>query len=257
MSTAPAAESSSFAGQTVIVTGAAQGIGRAIAVAFLDRGANVALADLHVEKLESFAREREGGGGRILARRVDLSSAAEIDGFVAAVEERFGSVEILVNNAGIHPLHPIQEISDEEWDAVQAINLKAQFRLCRAVLPGMRRRRYGRIINVSSEAGKNGGTVAGAHYAASKGGVLAFTRNLAQQVGMDGITVNAICPGRIVTEMSGAVSPEVNRRFIDMSLVKRLGAPEDVAFAVCYLADRRASFVTAESMNVNGGTLRD
>jgi 3-oxoacyl-[acyl-carrier protein] reductase len=247
-----------FQGQTAVVTGAAQGIGRAIAEAFLERGANVALCDLRIDKLESFAVQMAGkGAGQIFARRVDLSRVSEITDFVASVEAKFSAIDILVNNAGIHPLHPILEISDEEWDQVLAINLKAQFRLCKAVLPGMRRRKYGRIINISSEAGKNGGTVAAAHYSASKGGVLAFTRNLAQQVGADGITVNAVCPGRIATEMSGAVSPEENQKFIDKSILKRLGGPEDIAFAVCYLADRRAGFVTAETMNVNGGTLRD
>jgi 3-oxoacyl-[acyl-carrier protein] reductase len=247
-----------FDGQTALVTGAAQGIGRAIAAAFIERGANVALCDIRMEKLESFAKQMSAKArGSIFVHRVDLSAAREISDFVAAVEARFGAIDILVNNAGVHPLHPILEISDEEWDRVLAVNLTAQFRFCKAVLPGMRSRRYGRIINISSEAGKNGGTVAAAHYAASKGGVLAFTRNLAQQVGADGITVNAICPGRIATEMSGAVSPAENQKFIDKSIVKRLGAPEDVAFAVCYLADRRGGFVTAETMNVNGGTLRD
>lgn len=247
-----------FQGQTAIVTGAAQGIGRAIAAAFVERGANVALCDLRVEKLESFAKEMASiAKGEIFVQRVDLSKASEIAGFVTAVETKLGGIDILVNNAGIHPLHLILEISDEEWDHVLSINLKAQFRFCKAVLPGMRRRKYGRIINISSEAGKNGGTVAAAHYSASKGGVLAFTRNLAQQCGADGITVNAVCPGRIATEMSGAVSPEENQKFIDKSIIKRLGGPEDIAFAVCYLADRRAGFVTAETMNVNGGTLRD
>ena len=121
----------------------------------------------------------------------------------------------------------------------------------------MRERTFGRIINISSEAGKNGGTVAALHYAASKGAVLAFVRNLAQQVGADGITVNAIAPGRIMTAMSSAVSPEENQKFIDNSITKSLGTPEDIAYAVSYLASREASFVTAETMMVNGGTLRD
>ncbi|MGA2477422.1 MAG: SDR family NAD(P)-dependent oxidoreductase [Spirochaetia bacterium] len=247
-----------FEGQTAVVTGAAQGIGRAIAVAFVERGANVALCDLRIDKLESFAREMAPTAkGGIFVQRIDLSNVSEINSFVAATETRFGGIDILVNNAGIHPLHPILEISDDEWDTVLSINLKAQFRFCKAVIPGMRRRKYGRIINISSEAGKNGGTVAAAHYCASKGGVLAFTRNLAQQVGAEGITVNAICPGRIATEMSGAVSAEENQKFIDKSIIKRLGGPDDIAFAACYLADRRAGFVTAETMNVNGGTLRD
>jgi NAD(P)-dependent dehydrogenase (short-subunit alcohol dehydrogenase family) len=247
-----------FSGQTAIVTGAAQGIGRAIAAALVERGANVALCDLRIEKLEAFQKEMSPGvKGGIFVRRVDLSKAEEITAFAAAVEKRFSGVDILVNNAGIHPLHAIMDIPDDEWDLVLSVNLTAQFRFCKAVLPGMRKRGYGRIINISSEAGKNGGTVAAAHYCASKGGVLAFTRNLAQQVGADGITVNAICPGRIATEMSGAVSREENQKFIDRSIIKRLGRPEDIAFAVCYLADRQAGFVTAETMDVNGGTLRD
>jgi NAD(P)-dependent dehydrogenase (short-subunit alcohol dehydrogenase family) len=253
-----AAAMTDLGGKSALVTGAAQGIGRAIAAAFIERGANVALCDVQSDKLESLARDLAAGArGQILFRRVDLSNGGEIDAFAAEAEARLGAIDILVNNAGIHPLHPIAEISDEEWDRVLSVNLKAQFRFCKAVIPGMRRRKYGRIINISSEAGKNGGTVAAAHYAASKGGVLAFTRNLAQQVGADGITVNAVCPGRIATEMSAAVSPEENRKFIDKSIIKRLGAPEDIAFAVCYLADPRAGFVTAETMNVNGGTLRD
>jgi 3-oxoacyl-[acyl-carrier protein] reductase len=125
------------------------------------------------------------------------------------------------------------------------------------MLTAMRKRKFGRIVNISSEAGKNGGTVAAPHYCASKGGVLAFTRNLAQQVGAYGVTVNAICPGRIASKMSGAVSPAKNQKFIDKSIIKRLGSPEDIAFAVSYLANRRSGFVTAETMNVNGGTLRD
>jgi 3-oxoacyl-[acyl-carrier protein] reductase len=131
------------------------------------------------------------------------------------------------------------------------------FYFCKAVLPGMRKQKYGRIINISSEAGKHGGTVAACHYAASKGGVLAFTRNLAQQVGMDNITANAICPGRIVTAMANAVSAEENQKFINNSILKRLGDPEDVAFAAAYLASPRAKFITGETMMVNGGTLRD
>ena len=247
-----------LSGLTAIVTGSAQGIGRGIATELFRQGANVALCDLKLEKLESFAAEMGSKAkGRVFCKKVDLSKPEEIRAFVGDVEREFSKVDILVNNAGIHPLHMIDEIKDEEWDLVLAINLKAQYIFCQAVLPGMRKRKFGRIINVSSEAGKNGGTVAAPHYCASKGGVLAFTRNLAQQVGADGVTVNAICPGRIATEMSGAVSPEDNQKFIDKSIIKRLGAPEDIAFAVAYLANRRAGFVTAETMNVNGGTLRD
>ncbi|MDR1933239.1 MAG: SDR family oxidoreductase, partial [Spirochaetales bacterium] len=196
-------------------------------------------------------------GAKVFVKVVDISKKALVDAFVADVEKEFGSLQILVNNAGIHPLHPIEEISEEEWDLVMAVNLKAMFLFCKAVLPGMRKQKYGRIINMSSEAGKHGGTVAACSYAASKGGVLGFARNLAQQVGADNITVNNICPGRIVSAMANAAGAEANQKFIENSILKRIGDPEDVAFAAAYLASPRAKFITGESMMVNGGTMRD
>jgi len=248
----------SLKGHSAIVTGSARGIGKAIAMEFATLGANVALCDVQKEALEETAKEiHEKTGVKVFHKVVDIAKEIEVNAFVADVERTFGSIQILVNNAGIHPLHKIEEITSEEWDLVMAVNLRAMFYFCKAVLPGMRRQKYGRIINISSEAGKHGGTVAACHYAASKGGVLAFTRNLAQQVGMDNITANAICPGRIVTAMANAVSKEENQKFIDNSILKRLGDPEDVAFAASYLASPRAKFITGESMMVNGGTLRD
>ncbi|MBP7494306.1 MAG: SDR family oxidoreductase [Spirochaetales bacterium] len=245
-------------GQSAIVTGSAGGIGKAIALELASRGANVALCDVKKEVLSETAREiQQKTGIKIFNKVVDIAKEDEVHAFVAEVEKTFGSIQIMVNNAGIHPLHPIEEITSEEWDLVLAVNLRAMFYFCKAVLPGMRKQKYGRIINISSEAGKHGGTVAACHYAASKGGVLAFTRNLAQQVGMDNITANAICPGRIVTAMANAVSAEENQKFINNSILKRLGDPEDVAFAAAYLASPRAKFITGETMMVNGGTLRD
>ncbi|HUZ17958.1 MAG TPA: SDR family NAD(P)-dependent oxidoreductase [Spirochaetia bacterium] len=245
-------------GQSAIVTGSAQGIGRAIAAELAARGAAVALCDVREEALSAVADDiAKSAGTRVEWRIVDIANERAVAEFVTEIEKAFGGIQILVNNAGIHPLHPIEEITSDEWDRVLAVNLKAQFYFCRAVLPGMRNRKYGRIINIASEAGKNGGTVAAAHYAASKGGVLAFTRNLAQAVGIDGITVNAICPGRIASSMAGAPDSPENRRFIENSILKRIGDPEDVAFAAAYLASPHARFITAESMMVNGGTLRD
>lgn len=245
-------------GHSAIVTGAARGIGQAIALELAHRGAGVAVCDVEVDALAKSAdRLANAAEVEVIHRVVDIADERAVREFVAEVEERFGGVQILVNNAGIHPLHPIEAISAEEWDTVLTVNLKAQFYFCKAVLPGMRNRRYGRIINIASEAGKNGGTVAAAHYAASKGGVLAFTRNLAQAVGADGITVNAICPGRIASSMAGSADSPQNRRFIENSILKRIGDPADVAFAAAYLASPRAGFITAESMMVNGGTLRD
>jgi len=248
----------SLNGMTAIVTGSAQGMGKGIALGLAQRGVNVALCDVKADGLEAARKEIEAlTGQKVVAHTLDITDEMKVKAFIADVIRDLGHIDILVNNAGIHPLKPIEEIEGAEWDLVFSVNVKAHFLLAKEVLPGMRARRFGRIINISSEAGKNGGTVAALHYAASKGAVLAFTRNLAQQVGADGITVNAICPGRIQTAMSGAVSPQENQKFIDNSITKSLGLPEDVAYAVCYLASREASFVTAETMNVNGGTLRD
>jgi len=245
-------------GMAAVVTGSAQGMGKGIALGLAQHGADVALCDVKADVLEQAKKEiAEETGRRVIAEVLDITDEQKVKDFTARVERELGKIDIVVNNAGIHPLKAIEEIDGDEWDLVFRVNVKAQFYFCKAVLPGMRKRKFGRIINISSEAGKNGGTVAGLHYAASKGAVLAFTRNLAQQVGADGITVNAICPGRIQTAMSGAVSPEENQKFIDNSITKSLGQPADVAHAVQYLASREASFVTAETMNVNGGTLRD
>ncbi|WP_020610976.1 SDR family NAD(P)-dependent oxidoreductase [Sediminispirochaeta bajacaliforniensis] len=245
-------------GMCAIITGSAQGMGKGIALGLARRGVNVALCDLKWAELQETGDQiKTETGVHVLCRKVDISKQEEVENFVKEAETEFGRIDILVNNAGIHPLKPIEQISSEEWDLVFAVNVKSDFFFAKAVLPGMRKRKFGRIICISSEAGKNGGTVAALHYAASKGAVLGFVRNLAQQVGADGITVNAIAPGRIMTAMSGAVSPKENRKFIDMSITKSLGKPEDIAYAVCYLASREASFVTAETMAVNGGTLRD
>ncbi len=248
----------SLQGMSAIITGSAQGMGKGIAMGLAQRGVDVALCDVKKDVLEETAKEiRKATGRKVITGAFDITDEAAVKTFVSDVEKGFGKIDILVNNAGIHPLKPIEEIENKEWDLVFAVNVKASFFFCKAVLPGMRKQKFGRIISISSEAGKNGGTVAALHYAASKGAVLAFVRNLAQQVGADGITVNAIAPGRIATAMSGAVSPEENQKFINNSITKSLGTPEDIAYAVCYLASREASFVTAETMAVNGGTLRD
>lgn len=243
---------------TAIVTGAARGMGRAFAEELAGHGATVAICDVNKEELEKTAREFGGRfKARVIAEAVDVSSEEQVKRFVARVEREAGRVDVLVNNAAIHPLHGIEDVTVEEWDRVLGVNTRSAFLFCRAVLPGMRKRKFGRIISIASEAGKNGGTIAAPHYAASKGAILAFTRNLARAVGAEGVTVNAIAPGRIATAMAGQVSPEQNQIYIDRSAVKRLGKPEDVAWAVAFLASERSSFVTGETLNINGGTLMD
>ena len=243
---------------SALITGGAQGMGKVFARELARAGANIAICDINEESLRQTAAELSKETGiKAVAGRVDVSNEAEVNIFVNEVERQFGRIDILVNNAAIHPLHPIEEITSEEWDMVLAVNLKGYFFFAKAVLGGMRRRKYGRIINIASEAAKNGGTICALHYAASKGAVLSFTRNLAKQLGADKITVNAIAPGRIATPMASSVSDEENQIFIEKSVVKSLGRPEDIANAVLFLASKRASFVTGETMNINGGTLMD
>ncbi len=250
--------SGSLSGMTALVTGAAQGMGRQFALQLAESGADLALCDINDGELQRAAEEiRRKTGVAVVAERVDVSIEKDVKRFVSATMDVTGRVDVLVNNAAIHPLHFLEEITSEEWDRVLAVNLKAYFFFARAVVPIMRGQKFGRIINIASEAGKNGGTICGLHYAAAKGGVLSFTRNLARQLGQDGITVNAIAPGRIATPMAAAVSDEQNQVFIDRSAVKRLGKPEDIANAVLFLAGRASGFVTGETLSVNGGTLMD
>ena len=248
----------SLSGMTAVVTGAAQGMGREFALTLALAGSDIAICDINDEQLEKTAGEiRQSTAVKVIAAQVDVAKEQEVAAFGQSVERETGGVDILVNNAAIHPLHFIDDITATEWDTVLAVNLKAYFLFAKTVLPTMRKKKFGRIINIASEAGKNGGTVCGLHYAAAKGAVLAFTRNLAKQVGGEGITVNAIAPGRIATPMAAAVSKEQNQIFIDRSAVKRLGKPQDVANAVLFLANPDSGFVTGETINVNGGTLMD
>ena len=247
-----------FRDLTAIVTGAGQGMGQAIALELARAGARLAICDIQPQQLEETARQLQSIGGReTVTETLDVSDGAAVAAFVGRVQRETGSVDIVVNNAAIHPLHTIEEISDEEWDKVFAVNIKSCFYFVRAALPLMKERGFGRIINIASEAGKNGGTVCAPHYAATKGAVLAFTRHMAKQVGSHGITVNAIAPGRIASAMAGGPDDPQNAVFIERSPVRRLGDPVDVARGVRFLADPTSVFITGETLNINGGTLMD
>jgi len=247
-----------FRDLTAIVTGAGQGMGREIALVLAQAGVRPAVCDVQEGLLsETVTLLEQAGAQGVIHGVVDVSDGEGVRNFVAQVEREAGRLDILVNNAAIHPLHFIEDIEEDEWDKVFAINIKSCYHFIRAALPGMKERTFGRIINIASEAGKNGGTVCAPHYAATKGAVLGLTRNLARNVGSHGITVNAIAPGRIATAMAGAVSDEENAVFIERSAVKRLGQPVDVARAVKFLADPTSVFITGETLNVNGGTLMD
>jgi NAD(P)-dependent dehydrogenase (short-subunit alcohol dehydrogenase family) len=243
--------------KAAIVTGAGRGIGLGIALAFAREGARVALCELDVSLLDSALAEVEALGGQGLAFPMDVTSREQIDGVVRQVADRWGAIDILVNNAGIYEVLPVEEITEEQWDLVLAVNLKGTFLFCQAVLPHMKRQRAGRIVSMASAAGKTGGTLAGAHYSVSKAGVICLTKQLARELGPHGITVNAVAPGRIDTPMIRIASEEENEAFRLRTPLGRLGTPEDVANAVVFLASDEAGFITGEILDVNGGLLID
>ncbi len=234
-------------GKVALVTGASRGIGRAAALALAAAGADVAV---NYRSRGAAARETcsliRGLGRRSLELRADVSQAREVAAMVAAIEGDLGRVSILVNNAGIVSQKHLAEISEADWDEMLAVNLKSAFLATRAVLPGMRAQGWGRIIYLSSIAAQTGG-VTGPHYAASKAGLLGLTHSYARHLVREGITVNAVAPALIETEMvtrNLAVTPEVIP-------VGRFGTPEEVAEVIVMLA--RNGYITGQTINVNGG----
>jgi NAD(P)-dependent dehydrogenase (short-subunit alcohol dehydrogenase family) len=243
--------------KVAIVTGAGRGIGLGIALAFAQEGARVALCDVNGLHLESALAEVQALGGAGIGFQMDVTSKEQILRVVGEVLDQWGAVDILVNNAGIYELLPAEEISEEQWDRMLAVNLKGTFLCCQAVIPFMKRQGAGRIVNIASSAGKAGGTLAGAHYSVSKAGVICLAKQLARELGPHGITVNAIAPGRIDTPMIQIASDEENEAFRLRTPLGRLGRPEDVAGAAVFLASDEASFITGEIVDVNGGLLID
>lgn len=240
--------------RAALVTGAARGIGADIAQRLTDEGCRVILLDV----LPEVARTAELIGSGASSAVLDLSDLAVIEPFMTELLAREGPVDILVNNAGISPKHdgkraPVSETALSEWQSVMDVNLNAAFLMCKAVLPAMQARGWGRIINMSSQAARTRSTVAGSHYAASKAGLIAFSRTLAGEVGHDGITVNCIAPGRIDTPMAATAGADVNTAYVKTIPVGRIGTPEDVAQAVAYFAAEATGFVTGTVMDVNGG----
>ncbi|MGO9620256.1 MAG: SDR family NAD(P)-dependent oxidoreductase [Desulfobaccales bacterium] len=234
-------------GKVALVTGASRGIGQAAAFALAEAGADVAVS---YRQREAQALETVRGidrlGRRAIPVRADVSLAAEVADMAAVIEANLGQVDILVNNAGIVSAKPLPEISEADWDEMLAVNLKSAFLVTQRVLPGMRARRWGRIINLSSVAAQTGGATA-PHYAASKAGLLGLTHSYARLLVKEGITVNAIAPALIETEM---VTGNLNATPM-MIPVGRFGTPEEVAAVVVLLA--RDGYITGQTINVNGG----
>jgi len=241
--------------KVVIVTGAAKGIGAAIADACAREGARVAALDLDGPGADAVAAALRGRGADALALCADVTRAADIRAALDAVLARWDRVDVLVNNAGgFAVIRATEDIPESEWDAIVASNLTSVFLCVKAVLPVMKRQRYGRIVNLASVVGRGGAVRVTSHYAAAKAGVIGLTRHLALEVGADGITVNAVAPGTTATErVLRARTPEETLRVAQAIPVRRLGEPGEIADAVVFLASDAAAFINGATLDVNGG----
>ena len=242
-----------FTGRVAIVTGAARGIGRATAGRLIERGARVAVNVRDAERSSALAVSL---GGNALPVPGDITSAETVGSMVERTLDRWGRIDILVNNAAHALPTRFEHITAEEWRRAMEVNLTAPFLLIRAVLPTMKAQQYGRIVNVSSLAGRTVSTLGGAHYTASKAGLLGLTRAAAKELGKYGITVNAVCPGMIDTELTREnATPEVLERLAVGYPVPRLGTALEVADLICFVASTRAGYITGTSLDITGGDL--
>jgi NAD(P)-dependent dehydrogenase (short-subunit alcohol dehydrogenase family) len=242
-----------FAGRVAIVTGAARGLGRAVAARLHQRGAAVAVNVRDRGRAESVAASI---GERTLAVPGDIAAAGMPDEIVRLTLERFGRIDIVVNNAALARSTRFPDLTAAEWREALEVNLTAPFLLTKAALPAMKAQRYGRIVNISSSAGRTVSTLGGAHYTASKAGLLGLTRAAAKELGQYGITVNAVCPGMIDTELTHEnATPELLARLAASYPVPRLGTSLEVADLICFAASEAAGYITGASFDINGGDL--
>ncbi len=241
-----------FPGKVSLVTGASQGIGETIARSLAAEGATVLCVDVQREKLEAVKGRIVEAGGKADVFTCDVSKLDQVTAAVDAALKAHGRIDHLVNNAGITRDNLLLRMKEEEWDAVLAVNLKGVFNFTKAVLRSMVQNKQGRIVNVASVVGLMG-NAAQANYAASKAGVIGFTKSVAREVASRGITANCVAPGYINTAMTDVLPAEVKKAFMDLIPMKRFGSPEDVAEAVKFLLSDAAAYVTGQVLGINGG----
>jgi len=246
-----------FKGQNIIITGGTRGIGRGLTEGFLAEGANIIATytsnDAAAEKFRyEVAELEEKFGGKVDIRKFDVSKPDEVSTFFQYIEETYPSIEVLVNNSGIRKDAVVALMSDEEWSKVLDVNLSGSFYMTRKIIPIMMKKRYGRIINMSSVGGELG-LQGQANYAATKAAQIAMSKSLSKEVGKKGITVNNICPGFIETELLADLSAEQRKEYTKQVPLKRFGKIEEVAHGVMFLASSKASYITGTSLKISGG----
>jgi len=239
-------------GRVAVVTGGAQGIGRAIALNLAEGGASVVLTDMRAAKLDEVVKEIEGKGGKALAFCVDVTDLEAVQKMVERILEAWGKVDVLVNNAGITRDSLVMRMKIEDWQAVLKTNLDGAFYCIRAVLPSMVRQRYGRILNIASVVAQ-AGNAGQANYISSKAGIIGLTKAVAAEVARRNITVNAVAPGFIATAMTENLPPEVKERMLSLIPMGRMGTDAEIAAGVRFLVSDEARYITGHVLNINGG----
>jgi len=238
-------------GKKVLVTGASGGIGKAIAIELSSNGADLCLTGRNKSELESL-QKLIGGNCEIIIS--DLSKSEGINKLANSAQEKMGQIDILINNAGITRDNLFMRMSEEDWNEVINVNLNSIFKLTKHLIKGMIKRRYGRIINITSVIGVAGGA-GQSNYSASKAGIIAMSKSLAQEVGSRSVTVNSIAPGFIETNMTAELNDDRKEEILNSISLGRLGKPDDIAGAVCFLASDKASYITGQTIHINGGML--